>query len=65
MSLNSCSSSLSISEKDQDQDVELKLELDAIEAQYQQWFHELSKMREEALETTRKRWMTKNKLSVH
>lgn len=65
MSLNSCSSSLSISEKDQDQDVELKLELDAIEAQYQHWFHELSKMREEALETTRKRWMTKNKLSVH
>lgn len=58
-----CGSSLSLPEKDQD--VELKLELDAIEAQYQQWFHELSKMREEALETTRKRWMTKKKLTVH
>ncbi|KAE9445760.1 hypothetical protein C3L33_22346, partial [Rhododendron williamsianum] len=58
-----CGSSLSLPEKDQD--VELKLELDAIEAQYQQWFNELSKMREEALETTKKRWMTKKKLTVH
>ncbi|XP_058189785.1 serine/threonine-protein kinase WNK8-like [Rhododendron vialii] len=58
-----CGSSLSLPEKDQD--VELKLELDAIEAQYQQWFQELSKMREEALETTKKRWMTKKKLTVH
>lgn len=60
---NSCSSSLSLPEKDQD--IELKLELDVIEAQYQQWFHELSKMREEALETTRKRWIMKKKLAVH
>ncbi|KAL7002319.1 non-specific serine,threonine protein kinase, partial [Sarracenia purpurea var. burkii] len=63
MSLTSCCSSLSLSQ--QDQDVELKLELEAIEAQYQEWFEELAKMREEALEATRKRWMKKNKQTVH
>ncbi|GFY93517.1 hypothetical protein Acr_08g0019130 [Actinidia rufa] len=57
LSITSCCSSLSLSEKDQD--VELKLELDAIEVQYQHLFQELSSMREEALESTRKRWMTK------
>ncbi|CAL5339877.1 unnamed protein product [Camellia sinensis] len=56
MSLTSCSS-LSLSEKDQD--VDLKLELDAIDAHYQQWFQELTRMRKEAMEATRKRWMTK------
>ncbi|XAR62941.1 Non-specific serine/threonine protein kinase, partial [Bertholletia excelsa] len=59
MSLTSSCSSLSLSEKDLD--VELKMELSAIEAQYQQWFQELTRMREEALEATRKRWMTKKK----
>ncbi|CAK9144722.1 unnamed protein product [Ilex paraguariensis] len=63
MSLTSSCSSLSLSEKDQYMD--LKLELNAIEAQYQQWFQELSRMREEAMEATRKRWMTKKKLVVH
>lgn len=42
----------------------LKLEIEAIEAQYRNWFHELDRMREEALETIKKRWETK-KLPVH
>ncbi|PSS26266.1 Serine/threonine-protein kinase [Actinidia chinensis var. chinensis] len=62
LSSTSCCSCLSLSEKDHD--VELKLELDAIDAQYQQWFQELSRMREEALQATRKRWMTKKKPAV-
>ncbi|KAL6982131.1 non-specific serine,threonine protein kinase [Sarracenia purpurea var. burkii] len=62
MSLSSCCSSLS-SEKDED--VEMKLELDAIESQYHQWFQELSRMREEACDTTRERWTMKKKLAVH
>ncbi|OMP08655.1 hypothetical protein COLO4_06244 [Corchorus olitorius] len=53
---SSCSS---IPAVDKDLDAELKLELDAIEAQYQHWFEELSRMREEALEATKKRWMAK------
>lgn len=63
MSLTSCGSSLSMMEKEQG--VELKLELDAIDAQYRQWFQQLSRLREEALEATRKRWMTKKKVAVH
>ncbi|KAL7203147.1 hypothetical protein ACSBR2_016454 [Camellia fascicularis] len=63
MRFTSCWSSLSLSEKDQD--VELKLELEAIETQYQQWYRDLSRMREEAIEATRKRWMIKKKLVVH
>ncbi|KAL3743656.1 hypothetical protein ACJRO7_018857 [Eucalyptus globulus] len=63
MSLTSSCSSLSFAEKDMD--LELKLELDAIEAQYQHWFLELSRMREEALEATKKRWVTKRKLTIH
>ncbi|XP_058225601.1 serine/threonine-protein kinase WNK8-like [Rhododendron vialii] len=63
MSLTSCCSSLSLMEKEQG--VELKLELDAIDAQYRQWFQQLSRLREEALEATRKRWMTKKKVAVH
>ncbi|KAI8027416.1 putative serine/threonine-protein kinase WNK4 [Camellia lanceoleosa] len=63
MRFTSCWSSLSLSEKDQD--VELKLELEAIETQYQQWYRDLSRMREEAIEATRKRWMIKKKLAVH
>ncbi|XVF22338.1 hypothetical protein REPUB_Repub12eG0163800 [Reevesia pubescens] len=62
MSLPSSCSSLSTVEKDLD--AELKLELDAIEAQYQHWFHELSRMREEAVEATKRRWMAKKKLAV-
>ncbi|KAK3435009.1 hypothetical protein EUGRSUZ_D02391 [Eucalyptus grandis] len=63
MSLTSSCSSLSFAEKDMH--LELKLELDAIEAQYQHWFLELSRMREEALEATKKRWVTKRKLTIH
>ncbi|XP_071932804.1 serine/threonine-protein kinase WNK8-like isoform X2 [Coffea arabica] len=55
--LTSCSSSLSLLEKSQE--TKLKTELDAIDAQHQQWFQQLSKMREEAIEATTKRWMTK------
>lgn len=63
MSLTSSCSSLP--EANKDIDVDLKLELDAIEAQYQHWFQELSRMREEALEATKKRWLAKKKLAVH
>lgn len=63
MSLTSSCSSLSLADKEMD--VELKLEIDAIEAQYQHWFQELSRMREETLEVTRKKWAEKKKLSVH
>ncbi|KAK8658290.1 hypothetical protein V6N13_036498 [Hibiscus sabdariffa] len=37
---------------------ELKSELDAIDTQYQQCFQELVRMREEAMENARKRWIT-------
>ncbi|KAG4134256.1 hypothetical protein ERO13_D08G145400v2 [Gossypium hirsutum] len=62
MGLPSSCSSLSIANKDLD--VELKLELDAVEAQYRHWFQELSRMRDEELEATKKRWMAKKKLVV-
>ncbi|KAF5464501.1 hypothetical protein F2P56_014574 [Juglans regia] len=63
MSLTSSCSSLSL--EDKDIDVELKLELDAIESQYQNLFQELSQMREEAMEATKRRWMARKKLAVH
>ncbi|KAJ8534833.1 hypothetical protein K7X08_016561 [Anisodus acutangulus] len=59
MSLSSSSFS-SLIEKDED--AELKSELKAIELQYQQWFQELSRMKEEELENCTKRWTTKKKL---
>lgn len=62
MSLTSSCSSLSFAEKGMD--LELKLDLDAIEAQYRHWFLELSRMRDEALEATKKRWIAKKKLSI-
>ncbi|GLT79796.1 hypothetical protein SLA2020_512710 [Shorea laevis] len=62
MSLNSSCPSLSLMDKDLDD--ELRLELEGIEAQYERWFQELSRMREEALEATRKRWMAKKKVGV-
>ncbi|KAE8727325.1 putative serine/threonine-protein kinase WNK4 [Hibiscus syriacus] len=49
---------------DKDKLEELKSELDAIDSQYQQCFQELVRMREEAIENARKRWMTKKKVSV-
>ncbi|KAJ6679856.1 SERINE/THREONINE-PROTEIN KINASE WNK WITH NO LYSINE -RELATED [Salix purpurea] len=42
---------------------DLKLELDAVEAQYHNWIVELTRMNEEALEATRKRW-TEKKLAA-
>lgn len=59
-SMPSSSSSLSFADKDQED--ELKLELDVIELQYQQWSQELSRMRGEAMEGARKRWLVKKKL---
>ncbi|KAG5579347.1 hypothetical protein H5410_049974 [Solanum commersonii] len=44
---------------EKDEDTELKLEMKAIDLQYQQWFQELSTMKEEELENCRKRWKTK------
>ncbi|WCJ22450.1 Protein kinase superfamily protein [Euphorbia peplus] len=46
-------------------DVELKLELDAIEAQYNNWFQELTRIKEEVREDTIKRWAAKKKSHVH
>ncbi|XXG43297.1 hypothetical protein AAC387_Pa01g3364 [Persea americana] len=56
------SSCISLTEKDQDD--ELKIELDAIELQYQQWCQELVRMRKEAMESAKKRWLTKKNLTV-
>ncbi|XP_022893042.1 probable serine/threonine-protein kinase WNK10 isoform X3 [Olea europaea var. sylvestris] len=58
-------SSLSLIEKDHDKELchDLKLELDAIDLQYQQRCQELLRMREEAIENVKKRWISK-KLSV-
>ncbi|XWS50144.1 hypothetical protein CRYUN_Cryun12cG0063700 [Craigia yunnanensis] len=43
---------------------ELKLELDTIDSQYHQCFQELMRLREEAMENAKKRWITKRKVSV-
>eukprot|EP00268_Persea_americana_P015859 TRINITY_DN17490_c0_g1_i1.p1 TRINITY_DN17490_c0_g1~~TRINITY_DN17490_c0_g1_i1.p1 ORF type:complete len:665 (-),score=116.71 TRINITY_DN17490_c0_g1_i1:1858-3852(-) len=58
-SLSSDTFHLSLTDKDEDD--ELKLELEVIEVQYQQWFQELSRMREEAIQSARKRWLIKKK----
>ncbi|XP_004510644.1 probable serine/threonine-protein kinase WNK10 isoform X1 [Cicer arietinum] len=66
--VNSGSSNVSccsVSSTDKDIDLELKLELDAIESQYQHWIEELSRMKLEALEASRRRWMAKKKVAVH
>ncbi|XP_043714483.1 serine/threonine-protein kinase WNK8-like [Telopea speciosissima] len=62
LSLPNIGSSLSLSDKDED--AELQLELNVIESQYQHWLNELSRMREEAVENAKKRWITKKKLSI-
>ncbi|KAL2233768.1 serine/threonine-protein kinase WNK8 [Sesamum indicum] len=59
----SCCSTMTLLDTDSESD--LKLELDAIEAQYQQWHQEISRMRQEAMEATTKRWITKKKEVVH
>ncbi|KAH6819654.1 with no lysine kinase 6 [Perilla frutescens var. frutescens] len=61
-SFTSCCSTLDLLERDPDGD--LKLELDVIEAQYQQWLQELTRMRQEAMEATKRRWAAKKK-DVH
>lgn len=61
LSLTSSCSSLSFY-KGSDQ---LKLEIDAIEAYYQNWFREISTMKEEAMEAARKRWMAKKSVLVN
>lgn len=58
-SLTSSSSSLALN--DSNHDPELMLELVAIEAQYMHWVEELTRMREEALEATKKRHMMEKK----
>ena len=42
----------------------LKLELDAINVQYNQCFHELLRMRDEAVENAKKKWIAKKKIPV-
>ncbi|CAN6466069.1 unnamed protein product [Victoria cruziana] len=46
---------------EEDEDEGLKVEFNLISQQYQQWFQELSRQRDEALEAARKRWAAKNK----
>ncbi|XP_029126988.1 probable serine/threonine-protein kinase WNK4 isoform X2 [Cajanus cajan] len=60
ISLTSNCSSLSLVDKEID--LELKFELDAIESQYQHWFQELSRLKLEAVEATKRRWITKKKI---
>ncbi|KAJ9148130.1 hypothetical protein P3X46_030217 [Hevea brasiliensis] len=43
---------------------DLKMELDAIDMQYNQCFQELLRMREEAIENAKKKWITKKKIPV-
>lgn len=54
----------SLSLADKNEYGELKLELDAIESQYHQCFRELLRMREEAMENVKKKWITKKKIAV-
>lgn len=56
-------SSLNLAKKDID--LELKFEIDAIESHYQHWFQELSRLKLEALEASKRRWIAKKKLIVH
>lgn len=51
------SSRSSVSSIEKEIDIELKFQLDAIELQYQHWMEELNRMKLEALEATRRRWM--------
>ncbi|XP_065858501.1 serine/threonine-protein kinase WNK8 isoform X2 [Euphorbia lathyris] len=50
--------------KGEEQEDELKLELDAIDMQYNQCFRELVRLREEAIEGAKKKWITKKKIAV-
>lgn len=59
--MNICISSLSVTDKDNDKDqyLDLKQEIDAIDIQYQQCCRELGRMREEAIENAKRKWVTK------
>ncbi|KAK7275396.1 hypothetical protein RIF29_16512 [Crotalaria pallida] len=63
VSLASSCSYMSLTEKDID--VELKLELGAIESHYKRWIDELTRMKMDALEAAKRRWMAKKKVAVH
>jgi WNK lysine deficient protein kinase len=54
-----------VSSTEKDIDLELKNELEAIELQYQHWIEELTRMKLEALEATRRRWTAKKKVAIH
>ncbi|CAA0831387.1 Serine/threonine-protein kinase WNK8 [Striga hermonthica] len=43
----------------------LKVELDAIETLYEQWFEELSRVKQEAIDATKNRWVARNRESDH
>ncbi|CAJ1965282.1 unnamed protein product [Sphenostylis stenocarpa] len=58
------SSTGSLNLVDKDPSDELQLELEAIETQYQQCFRDLMKMREEAIENAKRRWITRKKIPV-
>lgn len=58
------SSTCSRTSVDKDHSNELHLELEAIETQYEQCFRELLKMREEAIENAKKRWISRKKIPV-
>ncbi|GKV03994.1 hypothetical protein SLEP1_g16214 [Rubroshorea leprosula] len=68
--MDSCSINMSISSffsqsvAEKDQSDELKLELDAIDSQFHHCFQELMRMREEAIENAKKKWLTKNRVSA-
>ncbi|MED6183047.1 hypothetical protein PIB30_034367 [Stylosanthes scabra] len=47
-----------------DMDFELKFELQEIESQYQTWIDEICRMKLEALEAAKKRWVEKKKVSA-
>ncbi|KAL2336232.1 hypothetical protein Fmac_010678 [Flemingia macrophylla] len=52
-----------LSSKENDIDLELEFELHVIESHYQHWIDELNKIKLEALEATKRRWMAKKKLA--
>jgi WNK lysine deficient protein kinase len=59
---SSCSSVTSI---EKDIDLELKFELDIIESHYHHQIEQLIKLKLEALEATKRKWMAKKKVVVH
>ncbi|KNA11652.1 hypothetical protein SOVF_132860 [Spinacia oleracea] len=56
--------SSSSSSLNEEQDDELKAELAAIETRYLQWFEELARMRKDALEAAKKKWMMKKMVAL-